>query len=91
MRKMKEQLKNGFEDVPRTEFDFQPRITWFRGNKLSEYRNISYNSFYPLAGCAAYLRASITEIAQLQQPYKNLSGRDCVNLSLASCIHGEMT
>lgn len=47
--------------------------------------------FYPLAGCAAHLRASITEIAQLQHPYKNLSGRDCFNLSLASCILGVMT
>ena len=82
MRKMKAQLKNDFEDVLRTEFDLQHRITWFRGDKLSEYRNISYNSFYLLAGCAAHLRATITEIAQLQHPYKNQPGRDCINLSL---------
>ena len=80
--KMKEQLKNDFEDVLRTELDFQNRIRGFRGDKLSDYRNISYNSFYLLAGCAAHLRATITEIAQLQQPDKNQPGRDCINLSL---------
>jgi hypothetical protein len=62
-----------------------------KDDKMNKIRTISYNSFYLLAGCAAHLKASITEIAQLQQPYKNLSRRDCVSLSLASCINGEMT
>lgn len=90
MTKMKEQLNNDFENVLKTELDFQNWIPWFKRDKLSKYRTISYNAFYPLAGWAAHLRASITEIAQLQQPCKNLPGRDCINLSPASCFHGEM-
>lgn len=67
---MKDRLKKHFEDILRTELDFQSKIPGFRGDKLSKYRNISHNSFYPLAGCAAHLRAPITEIAQPQHPHK---------------------
>ncbi|MCX9081357.1 MAG: hypothetical protein OIN83_04100 [Candidatus Methanoperedens sp.] len=90
MTKMKEQLKNDFENVLKTELDFQNWIPWFKRDKLSKYRTISYNAFYPLAGCAAHLRASITKIAQLQHSCRNQLGRDCINLSPASYIHGEM-
>ncbi len=43
-------------------------------DKMISVRTFYVKTVYPLAGCAAHLRASITEIAQLQQPYKNLPG-----------------